>query len=202
MNGSLVFVAGGLAFFAAFLLYLFFRFLWETGNERLNTRLQRIETEGEKISLRRRIPKTWAEKMDEAFETLVLQSGLDLKPNQAVAWMILVGTVLAVGAWFLREELWLVPLAFAVGVGAVFCSHARPVCVKNTDYRAVGPVCAVIRHRYCFAVTLCFVVNTSRTDRIYVSPVAYFLGMFKGISVDLACRGHHKTCVFVGGQLQ
>lgn len=122
MNGNLIYIVGGLAAVGVFVLFVLLRALWETSNETVSVRLKDIETEGESGILRRQRPTDWTSKLDSAFENLIMRTGLDLRPDQALGWMILAGGALAVGAYFLKDELWFCAAAFFLGAGAVLIS--------------------------------------------------------------------------------
>jgi len=63
---------------------------------------------------------TTVEKMDGAFENLIVNTGLDLKVEQATAWIALVGVLAATVFFVLRSEWWSAALGAALGVVAVF----------------------------------------------------------------------------------
>jgi tight adherence protein B len=88
----------------------------------MRKRLLNGHADEERILFRREEPKDWAGRIDAAFENLILQTGLDLQPAQAIAWMILVGAVLGVAGWLYRGDFWLAALGFALGGGIVLAS--------------------------------------------------------------------------------
>lgn len=65
-------------------------------------------------------PKGWLTRLDEAFERLVLNTGLGLSVTQALAWLSLGALVLATGMFLVRSELWIVVLGFILGWLATF----------------------------------------------------------------------------------
>jgi tight adherence protein B len=103
--------------------------LWEAGEEKLQERLKNADGEAEKALFRRKQQLDWAGRLDESFDNMILRTGLDLKPNQAIAWMMLVGAVLGVAAWTYREEFWLAALGFTIGalivLGSFFYYHSQ-----------------------------------------------------------------------------
>jgi len=122
MNENMIYVYGVAAFCLAFVVFVLIRYLWESGEEKLNTRLKNGNKEEERLLVRRQEPTDWAGRTDQAFDNLIMQTGLDLKPNQAVAWMILVGAVVGVAAWLFRGDFWLAALGFCAGAAAVMVS--------------------------------------------------------------------------------
>jgi tight adherence protein B len=122
MNGNLVYIVGGIAAAGVFLLFMLLRSAWETSTHKVSARLKDIENGDDAGILRRPRPTDWSSRMDHAFESLILRTGLDLKPDQALGWMILAGGVLAVGAYFLKDEIWFCAAAFFLGAGAVLIS--------------------------------------------------------------------------------
>src|SRR5438876_12335172 len=113
-NGTTIYLVGGLAAFGVFLAFLVFRALWEVSTARIRARLKSVDEE-EAVVLRRQQPVGWMAKLDRAFENLVLRTGLDLRPDQAVGWMLLIGCMVAVAAFFVREEFWFAVAGFTVG---------------------------------------------------------------------------------------
>jgi len=117
-NGNLIYVVGGLAALAVFLFFLIFRAVWEASTQRIRARLQSVEEE-DAVVLRRRQPIGWMARLDQAFENLVLRTGLDLRPDQAVGWILLIGAAIGIAAYFIHEEIWFAVLGFTVGAGGV-----------------------------------------------------------------------------------
>ncbi|HZZ79959.1 MAG TPA: type II secretion system F family protein [Gemmataceae bacterium] len=122
MNGNRVYLIGALAAAGAFLLFLLLRSLWETGSQKLNARLKNENADEPTGILRRPRPTDWMGRFDRAFENLILHTGLELKPDQAIGWMILIGGALATGAYFVKDEVWFCAVAFFLGVGLVLGS--------------------------------------------------------------------------------
>src|SRR5271165_3740523 len=63
--------------------------------------------------------------------------------------------------------------------------HARPVGIEDAHDTRVHVVIAMVSHGHGLAETLGFIVNRTRTDGIYMSPVSFFLRMLQGIAVTL-----------------
>jgi tight adherence protein B len=122
MNPNLIYVYGAAGALTAFVLFLLGRYIWDLRTRRLAQRLEDTGAADDSVVLRRQRPKGWTERMDQAFHDLVMQTGLDLKPDQAVAWMILIGGILAIAAYLVREEVWLAPIGFVAGAGIVLAS--------------------------------------------------------------------------------
>ncbi len=123
MNENTVYVLGALAGVFVFLMFIVFRYLWEAGEEKIGARLKNGNADEEQLLVRRQAPTDWAEGIDVAFDNLILQTGLDLKPGQAIAWMVLVGAVVAVAAWLFRGEPWLAAAGFTLGAAGVLLSY-------------------------------------------------------------------------------
>src|SRR5580692_6327131 len=71
---------------------------------------------------------------------------------------------------------------------AVVELHARPVGIEDAHDARVHIVIAMVRHGHGLAETLGLIVNRTRTDGIYVSPVSFFLRMLQRIAITLRSR--------------
>src|SRR5580692_6082952 len=66
--------------------------------------------------------------------------------------------------------------------------HAWPVGVEDSHNARVHVVIAMVRHGHGLAEALGLIVNRTRTDGIYVSPVSFFLRMLQRIAITLRSR--------------
>jgi tight adherence protein B len=111
----MLYVLGGVAFLAVLGLFLLVRYLWELRARRVEGRLAGVRSADEPALLRPRPGTDGRAQLDDGFANLLRQTGLNLNTDQAVAWMILVGCVLAVAGFFLTEDLWPIPIGFILG---------------------------------------------------------------------------------------
>jgi tight adherence protein B len=128
----LLYTIACLAAAGAFLLFVLVRLLWNWRTRRLQSRLEMVRSGPEQVVLRRRQSVGRLARLDDGFESLLQQTGLDLTPDQAIAWVILIGCVLAAGAYFASGELWLAALGLAVGAAGVLATFF----VYRSIYRA------------------------------------------------------------------
>jgi tight adherence protein B len=119
MSDYQIYVIGAFATVGVFLLFALLRFFWERRTRRIQQRLQQTGLQDDPVILRRQQHRGVFARMDHAFDNLVQQTGLDLKPDQAIAWMILVGGVLGVAAYLVREQEWLAVIGFFLGAAGV-----------------------------------------------------------------------------------
>ena len=118
------FLYGGAALVAVgvFLLFLLVRYLWDLRTRRMQARMQMVRTGEEQVVLRRRLPQGRIAQLNFSFENLLQQTGLDLTPDKALAWLILIGCVLGSAAYLLSGELGLGAAGLAAGSGGVFAT--------------------------------------------------------------------------------
>src|SRR5437868_6488468 len=91
---------------------------------RRSRRQQRWQTleEDDSLSLAQKVdaaqpPADWRGRLDYNFRRMLHRTGLGLAPDQAVAIMTLAAVALAGGLVLWREELWLIGMGVALGVG-------------------------------------------------------------------------------------
>jgi tight adherence protein B len=131
MNEPILILAGGI-FFAVLLGFLATRLLFERAGARMERRLNgHASDEGsvEVLPQPRHDPDTWTGRMDQGFEDLVLSTGLDMGPEQALGWIALVGVVVGGAAYLFKPVWWMGALGLVLGSGvmlaALFVYRAR-----------------------------------------------------------------------------
>ena len=101
-------------------------FLWvgrllERRREALRRRLRSQDTGSDsELALDSAVPtkpERWSGRMDTAFDRMVLRTGLELEPSQALALIALIGVGLAAVLFLWRGELWLSILGLILGGG-------------------------------------------------------------------------------------
>ena len=101
-------------------------FLWvgrllERRREALQRRLRSQDTGSDsELALDSAVPtkpERWSGRMDTAFDRMVLRTGLELEPSQALALIALIGVGLAAVLFLWRGELWLSILGLILGGG-------------------------------------------------------------------------------------
>lgn len=85
---------------------------------------------------------------------------------------------------------------------AIIWTHVRTISVEDPHYLYLGCKGAGMVEKHRFRQSLSFVVARSGSDGIHVSPIVFFLGMHKGISIDFTCRSLKNSCIVVSGQFK
>jgi tight adherence protein B len=117
--GYMLYLIAGVIAVGTFVFFLLVRFVWDARSRRMRERLQMVRSGEEHVILRPREPQGRIARLDNAFDNLIEQTGLELAPDQAVGWMILVGCVLGCIAYVLTSELWLGAAGLLVGAAGV-----------------------------------------------------------------------------------
>ena len=96
---------------------------------------------------------------------------------------------LAQGDWRLAGVAGLILLLFVTGamLGALVASgagpHTRAIRVKDAHNTGLQTMVHVVSHRHCLLETLGFVVATTRTNRVHITPVIFVLRVHQRIAV-------------------
>ncbi len=126
-SSARILLLGGIVFIPALAICLWISYLLE---KRRATRERRLQ-----ISNSGTVPESafeyatptaelgWAGRLDKAFNNMIQYSGLDLTPDQALAYIALTGVGLAVLLFIWRGELWLSILGLTVGGGGVLAIY-------------------------------------------------------------------------------
>jgi tight adherence protein B len=115
----MLYIVAGVAVAAALAVFFFFRYLWELRTRRVQGRLADVRSADEPVLVRPRPATDGRARFDESFANLLQQTGLQLTTDQAVAWIFLVGCIVAVVCFFVSNELWPLPIGFMLGGIAV-----------------------------------------------------------------------------------
>ena len=121
-----VYVIAGVVVAGVFVLFLLMRLIFDARARRMQARMAQVRAEDEGGSLRRSQPQGTVAEFDAGFDNLLTQTGLDLKPDQAIAWMILVGCAIGIAVFLLTGQAWLTVVGVslgAVGVLAVLFAY-------------------------------------------------------------------------------
>ncbi|MBX9677551.1 MAG: type II secretion system F family protein [Gemmataceae bacterium] len=114
-NNSNVWMIALATSLGSFVLFLGLRYVWETFAP------PKIRDEAEDpLFVRPKQHEGAVEKLDGAFENLVANTGMDLKVEQATAWIALIAVVSATAFFMLRSEWWSAALGGVLGVAGVF----------------------------------------------------------------------------------
>jgi tight adherence protein B len=99
-------------------VFMFVRAARERRRSYWERRLPQAESEEPLIgALPKRAPRNWRERLDQAFDSLVYQTGLAWSSAQALGWVAFGGVLLAGVLFLWRDELWLVGLGLLSGMG-------------------------------------------------------------------------------------
>jgi tight adherence protein B len=118
-NDVALFVVAGVAAAVFLLSFVLINGALERRRRREEQRLHGRETDSESSGVLARALPTRAPGEDRGFRRMVVRTGLEVGPAQALALILLTGVVLGAGLYLWREQLWLGGLGLAVGCGAV-----------------------------------------------------------------------------------
>jgi Flp pilus assembly protein TadB len=113
-NTSALAIALGVSL-GTFVLFLGLRYVWETFAP-----TKTKDDAEDPLFVRPKQYEGPVEKLDGAFENLVINTGLDLQLEQATAWIALVAVISATVFFVLRSEWWSAALGGVLGVVGVF----------------------------------------------------------------------------------
>jgi len=119
VNNQTILIGAALAGLVVFLVFFLLRLIW---NDWFGE-TAKPETEDPVGVLAERYRKQnsqgWAERFDLAVENIILNTGLNVSAEQAMAWILFVGVLAAGGFYLARTEWWMALLGFVLGAGSM-----------------------------------------------------------------------------------
>ena len=75
----------------------------------------------------------------------------------------------------------------------VIQAHTRAIGIENADDMRIHFVGVVVCHRHGFSKTLGLIVHRAQSDRVNVAPIAFRLGMFERVAINLRGGSQQKA---------